>query len=54
MNLKKPYDPGQKYRTLKNMSRFFRNPFGFMLWRHLYAVKQNRGLGYIKIKFIIL
>ncbi len=42
--MKKPYDPGQKWRSLKNISRFYRNPLGFMTWRYLYAVKNGNAI----------
>jgi hypothetical protein len=43
--MKKPYDPGQKYRTLKNMSRFFKNPLGYSVWRYIYAHNVNSAWG---------
>jgi len=46
MNNKKPYDPGQKWRTLKNMSRFYKNPMGFMTWRYLYAFNMRNHIRY--------
>jgi len=45
MNNKKPYDPGQKWRTLKNISRFYKNPMGFMAWRYLYSVNMKNNIG---------
>ena len=41
---KKPYDPAQKWRTLKNLSRFYRNPLGFVIWRYIYAHKMGTGV----------
>lgn len=50
MNNKKPYDPGQKWRTLKNVSRFYKNPIGYTLWRYIYAASMNNHIGYIYLK----
>jgi len=44
LTMKKPYDPAQKWRTLKNLSRVYRNPIGFFVWRYLYAGKQGSAI----------
>ena len=35
---------GQKWRTLKNIAKFIKNPVGLMYWRYMYKLKQNREL----------
>jgi hypothetical protein len=37
LNPKKPYDPAQRWRTLKNITRFLKNPIGYTFWRYYYA-----------------
>lgn len=39
----KQIDLGQKWRSLKNYSKFFKNPLGHIYWRTLYAHTQGRG-----------
>ncbi len=44
--MKKPYDPAQRWRYFKNLSRVYRNPIGFFVWRYLYAYKQGSAIPY--------
>lgn len=44
--MKKPYDPAQRWRTLKNMARAFKNPMGFAVWRFAYKQNNNTALSY--------
>jgi hypothetical protein len=43
---KKPYDPGQKWRTLKNLSRAYKNPLGFFIWRYTYGIQHGNSVSY--------
>ena len=31
--LKKPRDEAQKWRTIKNIARFYKNPFAYIYWK---------------------
>ena len=42
--MNKQKDFGQKWRTLKNIARVFKNPAGFVYWRYMYKHKQNRAM----------
>lgn len=35
--MKKPHDKGQRFRTLKTLTKFHRNPVGYIAWRFVYA-----------------
>ena len=35
-------DNAQKWRGIKNLARFVRNPMAFALWRYQYAMKLNQ------------
>ena len=41
-NMKKPRDEAQKWRAFKNISRFFKNPFGYTYWKVNPFHEQNR------------
>jgi len=43
LDMNKTPDHAQRWRLLKNITRFCRNPHGFITWRFIYAVNQNRG-----------
>jgi hypothetical protein len=47
LTTKKPFDPAQKWRTLKNITRFLKNPMGYTIWRYAYAKKLGNAPGYI-------
>lgn len=53
--MNKPRDYGYKWRTLKNATRFFKNPVGFISWRYAYRAKQNRAFNiyYISVGAVI-
>ena len=38
----KPRDMAQKWRSFKNIARFFKNPFGYMFWKAAVLTSQNR------------
>merc|ERR1711924_395465 len=38
----KPRDHAQKYRAYKNITRFFKNPFGYTYWKLATLSSQNR------------
>ncbi len=41
-NTKKPRDEARKYRAFKNITRFFKNPFGYTYWKLASLSAQNR------------
>ena len=41
-NTSKPQDEAQKWRAFKNISRFFKNPFGYVYWKMEPFHHQNR------------
>jgi hypothetical protein len=45
----KQKDMGYRWRILKNLFKFFKNPLGHLVWRYDYAVKQNRATPIFKI-----
>ena len=46
----KPRDMAQKWRAFKNMSRFFKNPFGYTFWKCANMANQNR----IRVVWVLL
>jgi hypothetical protein len=48
-------DKAQKWRGVKNLTRFLRNPLGFALWRYQYAIKlgQNVPYSFFNIEFFM-
>lgn len=46
----KPRDMAQKWRAFKNISRFFKNPFGYTFWKVASLTNQNR----IRIIYVFL
>ena len=46
----KPRDMAQKWRAFKNISRFFKNPFGYTFWKLANLTNQNR----IRILWVLL
>ena len=48
--MKKPRDEAQKWRAFKNISRFFKNPFGYTYWKIDIFHAQNR----IRIVWVLL
>ena len=46
----KPRDMAQKWRAFKNISRFFKNPFGYTFWKLASLSSQNR----IRLVYVLL
>ena len=46
----KPRDEAQRWRAFKNITRFFKNPFGYTYWRVATLSSQNR----IRIIYVFL
>ena len=42
MQSKKPRDDAQRYRALKNITRFHKNPFGYLYWKMAPHWQANR------------
>lgn len=45
----KQKDFGYKWRLLKNIFKFTKNPVGHLVWRYSYALNQNRGTPIYKL-----
>ena len=46
----KPRDMAQKWRAFKNISRFFKNPFGYTFWKFSTLQVQNR----VRLVYVLL
>lgn len=42
LEIRKPHDRGQRWRTLKNLAAWARNPIGRFAWRLTYTANYNR------------
>lgn len=45
----KQKDMGYRWRLLKNIFKFFKNPIGHIVWRYSYAQTQNRATPIYKV-----